>query len=198
MVGPPSSARGCTDASTTARRDRALGALVHLVGWLLPGTSRHAGEGLVIVLTGLVAGLATWLAARAVPQLLEQPLGPAIYVCVAVPFLLILILVFSHIYVGYTSGRQVDASREWSARFGAWVLIVAVAWLGGFALVILGPVAAHWALQYLRERGEGVLFVGKTVVGALGVISGAVTLRLGHGAATPGTAGSRGAPLNLA
>lgn len=89
-----------------------IGASVHGVGWWRVHRSGHTGEGLVIAMTGLAAGLATWLAASAVPRLLEQTLGPAIYVCVAVPFLLTLILVFSHIYVGYTSGRQVDASRE--------------------------------------------------------------------------------------
>ena len=112
------------------------------------------------------------------------------------PALLTLVLGFSHLYAGYTSnwgGRQIDATREWSARFSAWLLIVISGWLAIFGLVILGPIGAGW----LHDNFPRALQAGKTVTGAIGMVSGAFTLWKGYSAGTPGK-GESGAPLGSA
>ncbi len=179
-----------------------LGAVVHGIGWALSirrGTSAGAivKEGLFVLLVGAVAGIVAWQGVRALSMALEpSPLRTELYVCLAVPFLLSLILIFTHLYVGYTSDKQLDAEREWSARFSAWTLIVVVGWLVGLSVVILGSIGLGWVFDDLTtNRGKGVTLAVKTVVGAVGVFSGAVTLRKGGGAATPGAAGSAGAPM---
>jgi hypothetical protein len=187
-----------------------LGALVHLCGWLPsahPGREvgwprfllRLAREGIVIAVAGAAAGFAVWILARLVPGLLNRgPLGPVIYACLAVPVFLAVILVFSHLYIGYTSGRQVDAAREWSARYSAWILIIIAAWLGTFGLVLWGPIALGRLFEYLRSHAAGALPALKTIVGAIGVVSGAVTLWMGQGEDTAGSPRSAKAPMSLA
>ncbi|HEU5171629.1 MAG TPA: patatin-like phospholipase family protein [Gemmatimonadales bacterium] len=183
-----------------------LVALVHWVGWRLglhdrSKTRGEPGEAPFIVATGAIAGLVAWIPASEVPALLAYAdVGPKVYVTLALPFVLALLLVFSHIYVGYTSapgGKQVDAAREWSARFSAWLLIVGVAWLAGFGLVLLGPDAATWALDKLPHDRAGLITAGKSLLAALGTVSGVVTLVLGHSAETPGTADRGSARRNV-
>jgi len=72
-----------------------------------------------------------------------------------------------------------------------------VGWLAVFGLLVLGPIAVRWAVPYLQARGAGLLTAAKAIMGALGAISGAVTLRAGHGAGTPAKADSRTAPMTL-
>jgi hypothetical protein len=192
-----------------------IGILVHLGGWLLaphrrgPAETRSRfaraflAEALFILLTGAAAGLAAWwLANWARPLFALGFLGFALYAWLAVPGLLSLILLFSHIYVGYSSSKQVDAAREWAARFSAWVLIVAVGWLVGVGLVVMGPIAADWVRGYLQDHAGAsapALLAGlKAVGGAAGVISGLVTLLLGRSRKTPGPGDTNPAPMSLA
>jgi len=191
-----------------------IGGAVHLGGWLLAphprGKNESAGhfygallkDGLFILLSGLAAGLVAWLAASAVQRLFRLGVsGLAIYAWLAAPLLLALILLFSHLYVGYTSGKQVDAAREWSARFTAWILIVVVGWLVGIGLVVAGPLAAEWVRGYLAAHPGGtlpaVLNAAKALGSALGVISGVVTVVLGHSSKTPGSGDPTRTPVNL-
>jgi len=191
-----------------------IGGAVHLGGWLLAPHQRGKyesgahffggllGEALFILVSGLAAGLVAWLAASAVQRLFHLGFpGLAIYAWLAPPLLLALILVFSHLYVGYTSGKQVDAAREWSARFTAWILIVVVGWLVGVGLVVAGPLAGEWVRGYLAAHPGGTLpavqTAGKALGSALGVISGVVTVLLGHSSKTPGTGDPTRTAMNL-
>ena len=177
----------------------ALGGLVHLIGWKLgrdatPDAPIERHEGAFIAVTGLMAGLAVSILASSVAFLLMTRLGSDLYIWLSVPALLILILLFSHIYIGYTSSTQVDAVREWSARFSAWLLIVAVAWFGIVGLVLLGPEVVRLLVE---NQGQRAVRIGQIVSGIVGVISGLVTLRAGHSAGTPATQRPAGTPMNL-
>ncbi len=177
----------------------AAGALVHWVGWLRSGRRTHRGEGLFIAVTGLIAGLLSWIIARRMPaDFGHDGLGGELYVWLAVPVLLVIILVFGHIHVGFTSGRQVDASREWSARYSAWILIVVTAWLFGTGIILLGPVALRALADALGNRSPALLATAKTVLGIVGTISGLFTLRAAHGEKTAATEETRSAPVTLA
>jgi len=186
-----------------------IGIAIHFIGWVLaphrapeeqPRTVwRFLGEALFVVVSGFVAGaLLWWLAATFLPQPLESALAPHLYTWLAVPMVLGVIMLLSQIYIGYTSGKQVDAAREWSARYNAWLLIVILGWLVAAGLVLLGPPALQWAAGYLREQGKGAIVAGQTALGLITAISGAVTLGVGHGAGTPGKPAASAAPMNLA
>jgi hypothetical protein len=176
-----------------------IGALVHLIGWLLTPGRRHAREGAVIVGTGALAGLTTWFLASQVPQALyKADLGAELFAWLAVPAFLLVVLVFGHVYLGWTSNKQVDAVREWSARYSAWILIVVVAWVAGFGVAVMGPVAVRQIAAYLQKLGAGFELTAKSLVGAVGAISGMVTLWAGHSAGTAAKADSRSTPAMLA
>src|SRR6185503_4352545 len=175
------------------------GTVIHWLGWRLGRAgmrlaSGGVGEGAFIAVVGLMGGLGVSLLASYVPQLLETDLGSDLYAWLGVPALLLLVLLFSHIYIGYTSRTQVEAVREWSARFSAWLLIVSVAWLFGVGLILLGPEAFR---LLVANRGERAVRIWQAVTGVIGVVSGVITLRAGGGAATPATQRPAGTPMNL-
>ena len=175
------------------------GTVIHWLGWRLGRAgmrlaSGGVGEGAFIAVVGLMGGLGVSLLASYVPQLLETDLGSDLYAWLGVPALLLLVLLFSHIYIGYTSRTQVEAVREWSARFSAWLLIVSVAWLFGVGLILLGPEAFR---LLVANRGERAVRIWQAVTGVIGVLSGVITLRAGGGAATPATQRPAGTPMNL-
>jgi hypothetical protein len=177
----------------------AVAALVHAVGWLLTPGHRHAREGLFILVTGGVAGLVAWLLASQMPPALARvDLGAELYASLAVPLLLLLVLVFGHIYVGYTSNKQVDAVREWSARYSAWVLIAVTGWVAAFGVAVMGPVALRAAADFLRGQREGVELTVKSLLGAVGTLSGLITLWAGHSGGTAAKANGGGTRATLA
>jgi hypothetical protein len=128
----------------------AVGAATHLAGWMLAVRSiRRSGSvaairlapGVGVLASGLVIGIVSGLLTRIAPPLWAlSAVQRSSYVWLAVPALLALIVVTSHVYVGLTSAWQSDAEREWSARFTGWMLIAATAWFVGTGLVLMGPV----------------------------------------------------------
>lgn len=165
----------------------ALGAVVHLVGWLLARGSmlrRGVGPGagrwrwLLATSTGFTLGVvASWLARLAPPLWDLTPYERGIYVWLAVPVLFAVILLSSHLYVGYTSTKQSDAEREWSARFTAWVLICISVWVIGCGLVIVGPAVVHWILDQVGVRLAVPL---RNALALLGGASGIAGARVGR------------------
>jgi Patatin-like phospholipase len=160
----------------------AIGAVIHTTGWLLAATSmgRDGARARLtwwhivpIVLAGFVVGVLASLLALLAPPLWELTSAQrSIYVWLAVPALLTVILALSHLYVGYTSIWQTDAEREWSARFTGWVLIAVTVWFVGFGLVICGPIilealADAWTSQRAALLGWIVsVFAGASGIGA--------------------------------
>ena len=187
-----------------------IGVSVHMVGWLFAGHPRADGEkrlpylgrlGLelaFIAAAGAGAGAVLWnVAAWVAPAVRGSALGPALYTWLAVPFLLALILVFNDLYVGYASRGQVDAAREWSARFNAWALIVIMAWFGIAGLVIMGPIVLDALAERFAPHPADAIKVGKAIGVAIGAVSGVVTALQGRSAKTAGSTASRADPMTL-
>ncbi|HZI19104.1 MAG TPA: patatin-like phospholipase family protein [Pyrinomonadaceae bacterium] len=102
-----------------------------------------------------------------------------LYVCLGVPIFLLVFWTATTFFVGVTSysARISDEDREWWARFGAWLLIAALAWVVLNALVIFGPLA---------------LLESPKLLGAVGGLSGLIAILVGRSARTPARAGGSG------
>ena len=140
------------------------GLLMHLGGWLLSGRARrHANEVGAIILSGLLAGAAglfmgVWFLAR--PDTLGRE---SLYVTLAPPAFLVVMLVGSQLFTALTSFASGDSEREWVTRFNAWLLIAIVLWTSACALVTFGPKAVSEGWSALQMAGLGGLS------GALGI-----------------------------
>lgn len=160
-----------------------LGAII--AGWRGP-TESHEGTHTVlgavnVVVSGLVAGSAAYGIAkgiRAASGLLDPVVSHALagfaravdakpeaimYSILAFPGFIVALAVASFLYIGLSSPHRSDEEREWSARYTAWLLMTAVAWL-----VIAGIVAASgWVLSNGFQRvlsGFGISLGGATAV----------------------------------
>ncbi len=172
------------------------GLVMHVLGWYwgLRQLRRRGTEVAVVAATGAVAGLMSaelvhWVEMLARNAVLMRATGeltsagfltPRLYVTLAVPAFLCLIMVGSQLFVGLTSQRTSDEEREWSARFNAWLFIVIVSWVAFHVIVLIAPPIIEEAW-----RGRGSLLYG------VGGVSGLVTLILGRSASTPATSSSR-------
>jgi hypothetical protein len=98
-----------------------------------------------------------------------------LYVCAAVPAFLLVFWGATTFFVGVSSASSAvsDEDREWWSRLGAWLIIAAMAWAAGSALVIYGPV---------------VLLSSPKLMAAVGGLSGLAALLLGRSSKTPGHA----------
>ena len=174
----------------------ALGGLtMHLLGWLM-GVMGLKGRGIevfVVAGTGALGGMLSALLGHVVhwisrDNLLltivseEGILAPRIYVTLAVPAFLGLILIGGQLTIGLTSRWTTDDEREWGARFNAWLFIVIVAWFTLNVIILLLPPLIEWSASWQ----------GPSLFGVSG-ISGVITLLLGRSAATPASATSAAA-----
>ena len=166
----------------------ALGGLaMHLLGWLagVRRLKRRGIEVFVVAGTGVIGGvLSAWLGhlvhwisrngllMRIIDE--EGILAPRIYVTLAVPAFLGLILIGSQLTVGLTSQWTTDEEREWGARFNAWLFIVIVAWIALNLIILMLPPVIE----------KSVTWGGPSLFGVSGM-SGLITLILGRSAATP-------------
>jgi hypothetical protein len=159
-----------------------LGTTVTLLGWVFAQLwlffrtkailSPHPPG--VEVGTGIVAGLLLYLAAHlAFPWVMEPgPLAKemrVIYAALAPTAFLLIFLVAGTLFVGFSSRWSSDEDREWWARMGGWILVVAVAWTALCAWILFGPLLFFKAAAFLTSVGG---------------ISGLVTLVLAHSGLT--------------
>lgn len=98
---------------------------------------------------------------------------PEVYATVAVPLFVGVFMAAATLFVGIGSKILDDLDREWSSRFGAWLLVAIVGWLGICGIVLVGPLLMSWMSE---AASEWMLSVG----GLAGVISGGVTLIFGY------------------
>ncbi|MGH7593935.1 MAG: patatin-like phospholipase family protein [Gemmatimonadales bacterium] len=158
----------------------AMGAVIHATGWLLAARSvSRAGSPervtwwhiVPILFVGVGVGVIASQLARLAPPLWElTPAARDSYVWLSVPALLAVVLVLSHLYVGYTSTWRSDAEREWSARFTGWVLIAVTVWFAGFGLVIGGPAILAWiASEWILAHAALLVWLASALAGMSGV-----------------------------
>jgi hypothetical protein len=93
-----------------------------------------------------------------------------IFVCFAVPYILLTFFVQATIFVGVSGWRNDDYDREWWGRAGAWLLIAAFGYAAISAIVIFGPVA---------------LFQAPILLGSVGGATGLIAVLVGRSAKTP-------------
>ena len=123
--------------------------------------------------TGLVAGLLFYLAAHlALPLVRDGITSKEVllpYASFAVPLVLLIFLVAGTVFVGLGNRWSSDEDREWWARMGAWILVLAVSWASLCAWILFGPLLFYKARAFL---------------GSIGGLSGLVTLVLAHSGLT--------------
>lgn len=167
---------------------------IPLAGWVVARMTARGNDWrqpaladvLGLVVSGAVAASILYgIAASWLPWLKERP---AAFVILAVPILLGLYLLARALFVAFASLGEKDvptpagatpaqeiaqADREWWARLSGWVLILAIAWMAGSALVILGG-------PYLEK------LIGFAGISGAGGLSGLLTALLGASRKTAG------------
>jgi hypothetical protein len=186
--------------SETLARFAAIGLFMHVAGWYW-GVRKLRRRGLelaVIMATGALGGamsaelghLINRLAADSLlNKWIADPdiLKPRLYVTLAVPAFLTMIMVGSQLTIGLTSRRANDDEREWGARFNAWLFIVIVGWIALNVITLIVPpiIENAWRLQEDDLAGPG------SMSGLIAFLSGTVTLLLGRSASTPATSAAQ-------
>ncbi len=174
------------------------GALLHFGGWLLAGRLRSWREFAFILATGALGGMAAGVIAHglvpsAAPRSFERLEQYAWYVSFAAPALLATVLVFGHLYVGFTSRSHGDPTFEWTARYSAWLQIAIAAWLAACGVVLLAPLGLARGLDQVAD--SELVESAQLIASLLGAAAGAVTLRQAFksplGAGRKGEAGLR-------
>ncbi|HEX8152145.1 MAG TPA: hypothetical protein VF698_03420, partial [Thermoanaerobaculia bacterium] len=97
----------------------------------------------------------------------------ALFVCFGMPIVMLIFFLQASIFVGIAGRVNHDYDREWWARAGGWLLILAMAWGGLSLITVYGPIALYHAPALLAS---------------IGGVSGAVALALGRSAKTPANA----------
>ncbi|HEX8152144.1 MAG TPA: patatin-like phospholipase family protein, partial [Thermoanaerobaculia bacterium] len=78
-----------------------------------------------------------------------------LYVCLAVPLVMLVFYVQAGVFVGISGKVNEDQDREWWGRAGAWLLITAGAVLFLCGIAVFGPVALYSAPAILGVSGAG-------------------------------------------
>ncbi|TVP49342.1 MAG: hypothetical protein EA350_02315 [Gemmatimonadales bacterium] len=127
--------------------------------------------------SGAVAGAGLWmLTTGAFGD--EQALARG-YATFAFPLVLGLVLMTTVLFVGLSREETTDEDLEWWSRFGAWILVVALAWLGLSVIVFWGPMAMDWMARELvgmrnasSARVSALTGLLTTAVGAFVTLAG--------------------------
>ncbi|MEP6766825.1 MAG: patatin-like phospholipase family protein, partial [Gemmatimonadaceae bacterium] len=158
-----------------------FGVLLHLLGWLWawPFRRKHFFlDFLLIVFSGGTIGALSGVIAL---RLVEA--DSKLYVAVAMPLFLLLLMLSGQIYLGVASRRSTDSDREWGARFNAWIFIVVVSWATICAIIVYGP---EWFSAGYRAL----------VGGSIGGLSGIITLMVGGSSKTNGKSSEVGSAIS--
>lgn len=100
-----------------------------------------------LVAVKLFPNAGAWLLANFGSYLSERYFDQ-LFISLAVPVFLIVVLIAASIYVGLMSRPATDEDREWLARYGALVLIVCGVWFGLNMLVLIGPSVWQWLFRF--------------------------------------------------
>ena len=108
--------------------------------WILGGFLVRRWRPLTVVAAALAgaAGRAfIWTTSTGLSDMARE--RPELFATLDIPVTLAIIALEIALFVGLASSDMDDEDREWWSRAGAWLLIVAAAWLAACALVFYGP-----------------------------------------------------------
>ncbi|MFN6963212.1 MAG: patatin-like phospholipase family protein [Pyrinomonadaceae bacterium] len=116
---------------------------------------------LAVLASGAAGAVLLWAVTQKLlrPETIDSLLGDLagsrreLYVTLSVPLFLVVVLAAATLFVGLSSRLIKDEDREWLARYGAWVLIVAAGWIVLAALVLFGPTIVEKMVALLRRGG---------------------------------------------
>jgi hypothetical protein len=175
---------GIRDNQNLALLYLAIGAIVaFLFGGLhlaMMGKYRDGLGAFAAFISTMVGAILLWLVCIKLPgadtTIWSRPYAWQIYMCFAIPLFFIVVLVAATVFVGLSSGKATDEDREWLARYGAWVLIVAAVWVVLNALVLLAPsgLEAIFRIDWMNVSFSTGIW--PAIVSAIGVISGVISL----------------------
>lgn len=160
-------------------------ALVHLISWGIgiqyrcqqkKGVFKYL-EPVAVAATGGITGFLFLLTIKLLITLPPEQHRACAYACLAFPGILLAVLLAGCVFEGVASHFTDDAEREWSARYGAWFLIVATGWLFVMGLVLFGPAIAEKALDKYAGSWASLL----------SLVSGALTALLGRSSISGGS-----------
>ena len=106
------------------------------------------------------------------------------YASLAFPFVLLLIGFATVVHIGLSGEETSAEDLEWWSRFGGWLLIVVIAWLGASFVVLGLPHLFRWASHEVLGLKD---VPGLSVSGALGMLTtaaGAIAARAGKSTQT--------------
>lgn len=158
-----------------------FGAVLHFAGWvaLLAAGGKEAARKVSWRNAGLLAGafvtgaLGGW-GAWALTSVFKPEDHPAPVVCLGFPAVMALYFVLTAVFIGLTSKTTNDEDREWWARSGGWMLIVACGWAAASGLVIGGPALVtalvNWGGAKMAAAG-GFAGLASGILGSLGGMS---------------------------
>ncbi len=101
--------------------------------------------------------------------------NPQLFVVVDLPIMLALLFLQVSVFIGLASRDMSADDREWWARAGAWILIVAVTWLVATVVMIFGPILLDALINWVGLSHN----VGRAAMGFVTVLSGGAASRLG-------------------
>jgi hypothetical protein len=104
--------------------------------------------------------------------------NPQLFVVVVLPIMLALLFLQVAVFIGLASRDMSSEDREWWARAGAWILIVAVTWLVASTVIIFGPILIDRVVVGLGLSHN----VGRAALGVFTVLTGSAASSLGTSA----------------
>jgi hypothetical protein len=137
-----------------------FGAMLHFVGWLVadrPAPRRKFRDGVNIIITGGLVGFLAYPALTLITKTGDR--WSEWYVTAALPVCLSIAMASAQLYTGLASKHTEDPEREWSARYSAWILIVAVTWFVTSSLILLAPfeVSSLTSSQLVKTNLTGIV-----------------------------------------
>ncbi len=114
--------------------------------------------------TGLAGGWAAY--GIATLEAFNPTEHPKLVVCLSFPLVMGIYFLATALFIGFTSTKTDDQDREWWARSGGWILIVATVWAGASALVIGGHYLVRFAMVKTAATG-GIAGIASGIFGSL-------------------------------